>query len=241
MKELRGKTAIVTGAASGIGLAITRAMVAEGMNVAMADLDFGRAAEAATLLGEATLPIAVDVSDPESVEAAAQATVEHFGGINVAVNNAGITNGGLSWELSLDDWRNVLNVNLWGVIHGIRSFVPRILTSGHEGHVVNTGSIASVLPFFGSGPYSASKHAVLAVSDVLRAELADTEVGVSVVLPGMTHTGMTPHGEDPSVVAINVMAGIRHDRPYIYTDGFMTAEVNSRLQALQDARGYVAP
>src|SRR5262249_6207539 len=156
MIELRGKTAIVTGAASGIGLAIARAMVAEGMQVAMADLEFGRAVEAATALGEATWPIAVDVSDPESVEAAAQATVERVAGIDLAVNNAGVINGGLSWELSLDDWRKVLNVTLWGVIHGIRSFVPRILMSGDEGHVVNTASIAAVLPFFGTGPYSAS-------------------------------------------------------------------------------------
>lgn len=240
MKELNGRTAIVTGAASGIGLAIARAMIGEGMQVALADLDLDGAVDAATLLGEAALPIAVDVSDPESVEAAAQATVERFGAINVAVNNAGVVNGGMSWELSLEDWRRVLDVNLWGVIHGIRSFVPRILAAG-DGHVVNTASIAAVLPFACAGPYSASKHAVLAVSDVLRAELADTAVGVSTVLPGVIHTGMTPHGEDPSVVAINVMAGIRHDRPYIYTDGFMTAEVNSRLQALQDARGYVAP
>ena len=241
MKVLAGKTAIITGAAGGIGLAVARAMTAEGMHVAMADLDFEKVAAGAESLGERAWPIAIDVSDADSVEAAAEATVERFGGINIAVNNAGINNGGLSWELSLDDWRNVLNVNLWGVINGIRSFVPRILAAGGEGHVVNTGSIASVLPFFGSGPYSASKHAVLAVSDVLRAELAETEVGVSVVLPGMIKTGMTSVGEDPSIVATNVLAGIRNNYPYIYTDGFMTAEVNSRLQALQDARGYVAP
>ena len=240
MKELKGKIAIVTGAASGIGLAIARGMIAEGMQVAMADLDLGRATHAAQPLGVQALPLAIDVRDPASVEAAAQATVDRFGGINVAVNNAGIVINGVSWELTLDDWRAVLDVNLWGVVHGIRSFVPRILAAGGEGHVVNTASIAAVFPMFGTGAYSASKHAVLGISDVLRAELSETEVGVSVVLPGMVRTQMMPVGEDPTVVATHVLAGIRENLPYIYTDHFMSDEVDQRLKALSEARSHVS-
>ena len=146
----------------------------------------------------------------------------------------------MSWELPLDDWHAVLDVNLWGVIHGIRSFVPRILVSGDEGHVVNVASIAAVFPFFGTGAYSASKHAVLGLSDVLRAELSDTEIGVSALMPGMTRTGMMPTGGDPSVVADAVVAGILNNRPYIYTDRDLAEESEQRLQALIAARGYVS-
>jgi NAD(P)-dependent dehydrogenase (short-subunit alcohol dehydrogenase family) len=161
------------------------------IEVAIADIECDQAVEAAESLGAQTLPVAVDVRDPESVEAAAHATAERFDGIDVAVNNAGIVKNGVSWELPLDDWHAVLDVNLWGVIHGIRSFVPRILASGGEGHVVNIASVAAVLPFYGTGPYCAAKHAVLGLSDVLRAELAGTEVGVSAVMPGLIHTPMT--------------------------------------------------
>ena len=98
-------------------------------------------------------PVVIDVSDPEAVEALAGAAVDTFGVLHVAVNNAGIINTmGNSWELSLEEWRRVIDVNLWGVIHGIRSFVPRILASGEEGHVVNIASMAAVLPAGGSGP-----------------------------------------------------------------------------------------
>ena len=149
----------------------------------------------------------VDVTDPDAVERAADAAIEHFGKLHVAVNNAGIVVQGNSWELPLSEWHRVIDVDLWGVIHGIHSFVPRILASGEPGHVVNTASMAAVTAIPGIGPYTASKHAVLGLSDGLRAELAaiDAPVGVSVVMPGMIKTALNPLGTvEPDQVAANV-------------------------------------
>ena len=142
------------------------------------------------------MPSTADVRDPDAVERVGAAPIERFGKLHVAVNNAGVVNGGYSWEIPLEDWHRVIDIDLWGVIHGIRSFVPRILASGEEGHVVNTASMAAVLALGRLGPYTVAKHGVLGLSDVLRAELAslDAPIGVSVVMPGMIKTGMNPVG-----------------------------------------------
>ena len=199
MERLEGRAAVVTGAASGIGLAIAEALANAGVRVLMTDLRADALAEAAALVGSEGREIRsleVDVRDPEALERAADAAVEHFGGLHIAVNNAGIVNGGTSWELPLEEWHRVIDVNLWGVIHGVRAFVPRILATGDEGHVVNTASMAAVLAYGGIGPYTVAKHGVLGLSDVIRAELATTSppVDVSVVMPGMIRTGMNPIG-----------------------------------------------
>ena len=141
-----------------------------------------------------------------------RAIIERYGVLHVAMNNAGVVNGGAAWELSLADWHRVIDVNLWGVIHGVRTFVPLILDSGEEGHVVNTASMASVVAIGGLGPYTVAKHGVLGLSDVLRADLTalGAPVGVSVVMPGMIRTGMNPIGTvDASVVAGHVVDAIR--------------------------------
>ena len=155
------------------------------------------------------------------------------------MNNAGIVNGGISWELALDEWHRVLDTNLWGVIHGVRSFVPLILATREEGHVVNTASMAAVLPRDGLGPYTVAKHGVLGLTDVLRAELEalGAPVGVSVVMPGMIRTGMNPVGTvAASVVAANVVDAMRRRRPYVFTDDHHTQEVEDRLRAILAAR-----
>jgi NAD(P)-dependent dehydrogenase (short-subunit alcohol dehydrogenase family) len=242
MDRLEGRTAVVTGASSGIGLAITGAFIAEGMRVVMADINADTLADHATRLGDAAHPVVTDVRDPESVARAGQAAVDRFGALHVAVNNAGIVNGGKSWELSLDDWHRVLDINLLGVIHGVRAFVPLILASGEEGHVVNTASMAAVQAIPNIAPYVVAKHGVLGLSDVLRLELAsiDAPVGVSVVMPGMIKTGMNPIGAlDPSVVARNVVDAIRRNRDYVFTDDHSTAEVDARLRAILAARADV--
>lgn len=245
MEQLEGRVAVVTGAASGIGLALVEAFAAEGMRVVMADVDEASlAAEAARLGGEGAdvHAVATDVREPEAVEALGSAAVDRFGRLHVAVNNAGIVNRGYSWELSLDDWHRVMNVNLWGVIHGIRAFVPRILSSGEEGHVVNTASMAAVLALDRLGPYTVAKHGVLGLSDVLRAELDEigAPVGVSVVMPGLIKTGMNPIGTIPaSVVAANVVDAIRRRRPYMFTDDHHTSEVEARLREILAARADV--
>jgi NAD(P)-dependent dehydrogenase (short-subunit alcohol dehydrogenase family) len=245
MEQLEGRTAVVTGAASGIGLAIVEAFIAEGMHVVMADVDEDRLGAEATRLddtGADVHAVAVDVRDPDSVDRVGRAVLERFGQLHVAVNNAGIVTTGTTWELPLSDWHRVIDVDLWGVIHGVRSFVPRILASGEEGHVVNTASMAAVRPIARLGPYTAAKHGVLGLSDVLRAELEamGAPVGVSVVMPGMIRTGMNPIGSvEPSAVATNVVDAIRRNRAYVFTDDHSTSEVEERLQAILAARADV--
>jgi NAD(P)-dependent dehydrogenase (short-subunit alcohol dehydrogenase family) len=160
----------------------------------------------------------------------------------MAVNDAGVVNAGVTWELSLDEWRQVLDVNLWGVIHGVRSFVPRILDSGDEGHVVNIASLAAVLPVKRLAPYTVAKHGVLGLSDVLRADLAaiGAPVGVSVVMPGSTKTGMNPVGTvAPETVAANVVDAVRAGRAYVFTDDHATNAVEARLAAIIESRQHV--
>jgi NAD(P)-dependent dehydrogenase (short-subunit alcohol dehydrogenase family) len=244
MRAFRDKVAVVTGAASGIGLALTETFVDEGMRVVMADIDEPALAVHAQRLGESVRPVVTDVSDHGSVERAGRLALDSFGALHVAVNNAGIVNGGNSWELSLEEWHRVLDTNLWGVIHGVRAFVPKILATGEEGHVVNTSSMAAVLALPGIGPYTVAKHGVLGLSDVLRAELEvlGAPVGVSVVMPGMIRTGMNPVGSvEPSSVAANVLDAMRRGRPYVFTDDHSTTQVEDRLRAILAARADVLP
>jgi NAD(P)-dependent dehydrogenase (short-subunit alcohol dehydrogenase family) len=245
MERLEGRVAVVTGAASGIGLAVVEAFTELGVRVVVADVDGESLRAQATRLSDGGAQIhavTVDVRDPDEVERVAAEAVERFGTLNIAVNNAGVVNGGYSWELPLEDWHRVIDIDLWGVIHGIRAFVPRIIAAGEEGHVVNTASMAAVVARDRLGPYTVAKHGVLGLSDVLRAELAslDAPVGVSVVMPGMIKTGMNPIGTvSAAVVAANVVDAIRRDRSYVFTDDHSTAEVDERLRGILAARGDV--
>jgi NAD(P)-dependent dehydrogenase (short-subunit alcohol dehydrogenase family) len=245
MERLEGRNAVVTGAASGIGLAIVEAMVAQGMRVTIADIDDDSLTALANRLvdqGAEIHAVCADVSDSEAVDEVGRAAIEHFGKLHVAVNNAGVVGGGYSWELPLEEWHRVIDINLWGVIHGIRTFVPLIIASGDEGHVVNTASMAAVLPMQRLGPYSVAKHGVLGVSDVLRYELEaiGAPIGVSVVMPGMIRTAMNPIGTtEPSVVAANVIDAIRNRRDYVFTDDDHEDEVAIRLRAILSARDDV--
>lgn len=245
MEQFKGRVAVVTGAASGIGLAIVEAFIAEGMRVVLVDIDKTQL-EMQTVrlsgMGADVCHVALDVSDPEAVDRAGRVAVDRFGALHVAVNNAGINARGNSWELTLEQWHRVIDVDLWGVVHGVRSFVPLILASGEEGHIVNTASMAAVLPRDRLGPYTVAKHGVLGLSDVLRAELAalGAPVGVSVVMPGLIKTGMVPIGTVlASTVANNVVDAIRHGRPYVFTDHHHTADVEARLFAILAARAEV--
>jgi len=245
MEQLQDRVAVVTGAAGGIGLAIATRFAAEGMKVVLADIDGQVLAESVGRLADQypdVIGVEVDVRDGGSVAAVAQTAVDRFGAIHVAVNNAGIVNRGYSWELSEADWRRVLDINLMGVIHGIREFVPTIIASGDEGYVVNVASLAAVNVISRLGPYTASKHAVLGVSDVLALDLAEVgaPVGVSVVMPGRVRSRLNPIGElDPSVVAANVVDAMRRGRRYVYTDQEGRDEIAVRLGAIVAARADV--
>jgi NAD(P)-dependent dehydrogenase (short-subunit alcohol dehydrogenase family) len=247
MEDLEGRTAVVTGAASGIGLAITEAFVAEGMRVAMVDVEAEALSAHASRLtsdGADVRSLVADVSDADAIEGVADEVVRVFGGLHVAVNNAGIQQFDGIWDLSLQDWRRIIDVDLWGVIHGVRSFVPRMIAGGDEGHVVNVGSIASLLPFQNIAPYTVAKHGVLGLTDVLREEIAATtsRIGVSVLLPGLVQTGISPVGVvSAATAAANVVDGIRRDRPYIYTDDFGKSEIETRLNRILAAREQTIP
>jgi NAD(P)-dependent dehydrogenase (short-subunit alcohol dehydrogenase family) len=245
VKELRGRTAVVTGGANGIGLAIAEAFVAEGMKVMLADLDaddLAASVDRLTSEGAEVDGVVVDVADAASVEALGAAATERFGPLHVAVNNAGIVDLGFSWELTLDQWERVLAVDLWGVIHGVHTFVPMLLANGDEGHVVNTASLAAVTALSRLGAYTVAKHGVLGLSDVLRTELTElgAPIGVSVVMPGRTLSKMNPIGKYPAAgVAANVVDAIRRNRPYVFTDDEAIDLVEDRLHAIEAARGEV--
>jgi NAD(P)-dependent dehydrogenase (short-subunit alcohol dehydrogenase family) len=190
--QLSGRVAVVTGAASGIGLGLASRAAAEGMHVVMADIERAALDEAAAGVeasGAKALPVVTDVSDATSVQQLAAKAEEAFGPVWLVCNNAGVAGGGLAWELGHDTWEWVLGVNLWGVIHGIAAFVPGMVARG-EGHVVNTASMAGLLASPGMAAYCASKHAVVAISESLYRdlELTGSQVGVSVLCPGFVNT-----------------------------------------------------
>ncbi len=192
MKNLEGRTAVVTGAASGIGLAMVRCFTRAGMRVAMADVERGALATAAREFDPAgVLPVVTDVSDARAVTELADRAQEAFGAVHLVCNNAGVFTGGLSWEAPQEDWDWVFGVNVQGVVNGLRTFVPRLLEQG-EGHVVNTASMAGVTATPLTGVYNASKHAVVSLSETLYLELEaqDADVGVSVVCPEAVRTGI---------------------------------------------------
>lgn len=194
MKNLEGRAAWITGAASGIGLALARRLASERMKLVLVDIEPGPLAEAEAALraaGAEVLALRADVSNAAEMDAAAQRARDAFGVIHLICNNAGVGGGGgPMWKLSAEDWKWALDVNTYGVIHGIRCFVPALVESGEEGHVVNTASIAGLTSTPFMGPYTASKHAVVSISECLakELELVKANVGVSVLCPGFVKT-----------------------------------------------------
>ncbi len=198
MQLVRGQVAVVTGAASGIGLAMAESFAELGLDVVLADIDedhLSRAASRITDGGGSALPIRTDVRSVEQVNDLSVATLDHFGRVDVVANNAGVVAVGLTWEIEDSVWDWVLGVNLRGVINGLRAFVPHLI-SQNSGHVVNTASMAGISVMPGIAPYLASKHAVVALSEGLAAELAQAApgVGVTVVCPGMVDTNILNSG-----------------------------------------------
>ncbi len=201
MEQLEGKVAVVTGGASGIGRALAQRFAAEGMILVLADVEEETLAVAAKELaddGATVFAVPTDVSQHDSVDALAAATLEEFGAVHVVCNNAGVGgHGAPSWDGPLADWEWVVGVNLWGVIYGTRAFLPALVEQD-EGHVVNTASAAGLgaIPFM--APYSATKHAVVAMSEALFHELAlnGSNVGVSVLCPGFLNTRIAEFGRN---------------------------------------------
>ncbi len=192
MDGFEGKVAVVTGGASGIGAAMAAAFAARGMKLVLADIEPGPLEETAHALrgdGADVFAVTADVSRAADVERVGQAAIDTFGALHVACNNAGVGSGGATWEVDLSTWEWVLGVNVMGVVHGLRSFTPRIIASG-GGHIVNTASMAGLTSPAFMSPYNVSKHAVVTMSESMYVELEmlHPEVGISVLCPGWVQT-----------------------------------------------------
>jgi NAD(P)-dependent dehydrogenase (short-subunit alcohol dehydrogenase family) len=263
MKDLQGKVAVITGGASGIGRAVADRAAGEGMKIVLGDIEEGPLKEAVDELtgrGAETLGVVTDVSDAASVRALRDRTLDRFGAVHLVHNNAGIGLGGPIWEVSEEDWRWILGVNLWGVINGVAAFVPALIEQG-EGHVVNTASIAGLIaaPFL--GPYNATKQAVVAISETLYKDLQamGAPVGVSVLCPGFVRTrigesqrnrppwapdrdvpgadelrgalqSLVEGGIEAAIVAERVIDAVRTDTFYILTHPELDAAVATRFE-----------
>lgn len=261
MERLEGRVAVVTGAGSGIGRALARRFVDEGMSVVAADVQADALDE--TVAGTGAVPVRCDVSAADAVEALAVTTYERFGAAHLVCANAGVFQGGVSWERSVEDWRWVLGVNLWGVIHMVKAFVPRMVAGGDEGHVVITSSMAGLACAAFSGPYQTSKFGAYGVAESLAHDLraGGRPIGVSALCPGAVDTRIAESGRnrpddlpattgedvdfvegalaemtrrqgvDPSEVAARVVAAVRADEFLIPTNDDYVAQIRTHAEA----------
>ena len=265
MDQLTGRTAVITGAASGIGAALARRFSRAGMKLVLADIEPGPLEAVAGELSERgtdVLTVVCDVSKGADVDHLAEAAVDRFERVHLLCNNAGVGAGGMVAQMTEDDWAWVLGVNLWGVIHGLRAFLPGMLAHGEPAHVVNTASVAGLVatPFMGA--YNASKFAVVAISETLYHEmgLSGGTVGVSVLCPGWVNTriheasrnrpGAAAGGTDAAADGAGLLAGVLasgmapeevadqvHDavvanRFYVLTHPEMTPGIERRMKAI---------
>jgi NAD(P)-dependent dehydrogenase (short-subunit alcohol dehydrogenase family) len=250
LQDFTGRTAFITGAASGIGLSMARAFLAEGANVMLADIETAALDEAVANLkgaGGQVDSLICDVADAGAVQDAAQRTIERFGNVHILCNNAGVGTGGPLEEVTAASWQWIIGVNLMGVAHGLQAFVPHMKAHGEAAHIVNTASIAGMLCLPNMGPYCATKFAVVAMTEVLAAELVESNIGASVLCPLWVRTRIhesdrnrpaalsgaqaptinparraeiaqvIADGMDPDEVAAIVLSGIRAKRLHIFT------------------------
>ena len=199
MRDITGKVAFITGGASGMGLAMARSFAAAGMKVAIADVEqaaLDRVKAEFDASNAEVITLRVDVTDRAAMEAAADATEAAFDKVHVLVNNAGVAVGGSLDQMSYEDWDWVMGVNLDGVVNGLQAFLQRIKAHGEGGHVVNTASLAGHFAIPGLGIYTATKYAVVGISETLRADLKQHNIGVSVLCPGVVNTNIFDSGRN---------------------------------------------
>lgn len=265
MQEFRNKVAVITGAAGGIGLGLANHCVSEGMNVVMADINeplLRKRVDELVAVGAHAIGVATDVSRPDALEALADRAYAEFNQVDLLFNNAGVMLSGFSWERSIEDWQWIININLMGVVHGLHSFVPRMLSQQTPGHIVNTSSLAGLLAAPLLGPYTVSKQAVLALTETLHYELEsiDSQLKTSVLCPGPIATDIANSGTDrrisskiseeanfqflgfltagiaegmsPAECAGKVFQGIRDDEFWIFTHEDFKAEHQRRMEIL---------
>lgn len=265
--DTKGKVAFITGGGSGIGLGMAKAFLAADLRVAIADVRtdrLDRARETFVASESKFLALEADVTDLQSLDKAADAVEAHFGKVHIVCNNAGIGIGGLVHSASMDQWHKIVNVNLWGVIHGCHVFTPRIQSHGEGGHIVNTASIMGLYTSRGSGPYCATKFAVVAISECMRAELQESSIGVSVLCPFIVDTpifypdlddmdtegierrkkqmGLMRHALSPVFVGEKVLSAIQSNELYIFTDGTSSRQmIQSRIDGLNESMDRLWP
>jgi NAD(P)-dependent dehydrogenase (short-subunit alcohol dehydrogenase family) len=261
MRDLAGKVAVVTGAASGIGRGIVLALARAGMHTVVSDVDEAGAqtvAEEAALIGPRAIAVAADVTDAAALEALADKTWAEFGRAHVLCNNAGVAVARPIAETTEEDWRWTLRVNLWGVIHGVNAFLPRLKVQGEPAHIVNTASMSGHLPTPLLGAYTASKYAVVGFSECLKIELAEHPIGVSVLCPGAVATrigdgrnrpqalgpevplpdairDVVAGGMDPERAGRIVQRGIEEDAFWIFSHPEMQPIVAQRTAGIDEA------
>jgi len=253
MKEFRGKVAVVTGATSVIGLALSEKFASVGMKVVLADVEEKSLVKAAKMIGKkgaVTLAVLTDVSRAEDVDDLAEKTVSSFGGVHILCNNASALKGGVSREMPLDDYARQLEVDIWGVIHGFRSFVPIMIAQNDEAHIVNTSLVSGILRTPNTAAYSASAHAVLAMSESLHHEfsLSGYKIRVSVLLPTTIVSNIdgsvrnrpkrcrSVHPTKSDVAVDSVKAGMAQTMKGGITPSMVSDQV---LQAIRDERLYI--
>jgi NAD(P)-dependent dehydrogenase (short-subunit alcohol dehydrogenase family) len=255
VRSLRGKTAVVTGAASGIGRALAHRLARERMRLVLADVDRRRLGEVASELPGA-LAVPADVSRIADVESLAAKAYARFGAVHLLCNNAGVAEYGAVWEVPLGRWRRVVGVNLWGAIHGCLVFVPRMIAQGGAAHVVNTASMAGLVTPPLAGPYSVTKHAVVALSEALVQDLTmrNTRIGVSVLCPGWVATrlvdtsraagpvirSLVAQGLEPDAVAERTVRAVRAGEFYVLTHREMAPAVRRRADDILAGRAPAA-
>jgi NAD(P)-dependent dehydrogenase (short-subunit alcohol dehydrogenase family) len=242
MHDLGGKVAFVTGGASGIGLGIASAFLEAGMNVAIGDSSREHLDQAVACLRRAQCrvrPILVDVTDRKAMESAAAETAGVFGKVHVVVNNAGVQNPAPLSQTSYEDWDKIIAVNVSGVFNGIRAFLPHMRQHGEGGHLVTTASILGLFTAGANyGAYCASKFAAVAMMETLRAELAESNVGVSVLCPGQVRSNLEEFlkhsavASDPIDIGRLVLRGVRNNDLYILTHPEFADFIQARSSAI---------
>ena len=259
MKQFRDRVAVITGAASGIGRALAERFAEEGMRLVLADIDAAALSGVADALGASgatVLPVHTDVSKAADADHLADAAWSAFGAVHLLCNNAGIACEGVpAWEQTPETWTRVLAVNLWGAIHGVRAFVPRMIADGHEGHIVNTASAAGLRtgPFV--SPYYASKHAVVAFTESLHfdLQLAGSKLKVSALCPAFVKTSIADHspgfppamrarveaGMEPRDIAQRVLEAVRDEKFWILTHPEFDELIRTRFLGMLQAENPV--
>jgi NAD(P)-dependent dehydrogenase (short-subunit alcohol dehydrogenase family) len=262
MDELSGKVAVITGAASGIGLATAKRLATEGMQMVLADIEpepLGRAADEVRTLGVEAIGVVTDVASRDAVVALADAAFEQFDRVHFLFNNAGVAVSGPIAEMTHEDWKWTIDVDLWGPIHGVEVFLPRMIDQHEGGHIASTASFAGVVPNDGLGVYCVAKYGVVAMSEVLWRELREHNIGVSVLCPMRLATNIDGSGRNrqgdyggPGSQAYEevdegdmagdllsaedaaelVLTGIRENKLYLFTHDDSRAFIRKRFERM---------